>query len=190
MVIPNGLDAQRSKPTPQKSAREILGLSKEEKIILFGGPKRLYQELKGFKLLKEAVSNPIFEQLEKQVQLVIFGTTQQDQGLDLPIKTSVLGRYKDDLSLSIVYSCADVVVVPSRQEAFGLFASEAMACGRPVVAFNSTGLAEIVDHKNTGYLARPCEIDDLAQGIKWVLEDKARWNRLSSEARKRAVSLF
>jgi len=63
------------------------------------------------------------------------------------------------------YSAADVLVVPSIQESLGQSASEAMACGTPVVAFSDTGLSDIVDHKVNGYLAKTYFEEDLARGI-------------------------
>lgn len=61
------------------------------------------------------------------------------------------------------------MAVPSRLETFGQTASEAHACGTPVVAFNTGGLADIVAHRETGYLATPFDAQDLATGIEWVL---------------------
>jgi glycosyltransferase involved in cell wall biosynthesis len=57
-------------------------------------------------------------------------------------------------------------------------ASEALACGTPVVAFDVTGLKDIVDRQQNGYLAKPYETEDLAQGIAWVLEDPERHQKL------------
>ena len=65
-------------------------------------------------------------------------------------------------------------MVPSRQEAFGQTASEAQACGTPVVAFNIGGLPDIVEHQRTGYLAEPFETEDLATGIRWVLDHRSQ----------------
>jgi glycosyltransferase involved in cell wall biosynthesis len=81
-------------------------------------------------------------------------------------------------------------VVPSRLEAFGQTASEAHACGTPVIAFDNTGPADIVEHRNTGYLARAFEVQDLANGIAWVLEADADGRRLGIAARERACRLW
>ena len=82
------------------------------------------------------------------------------------------------------------MLVPSLMEAFGQTASEAMACGTPVVAFNATGLKDIVDHHENGYLAQPYEAKDLAKGIEWVLEKEGRNKKLSRQARSNAEDKF
>lgn len=63
------------------------------------------------------------------------------------------------------------MIVPSRQEAFGQTASEAMACETPALAFAHTGLLDIIDNKINGYLAEPYDTDDLAHGIEWILNN-------------------
>ena len=82
--------------------------------------------------------------------------------------------FSDDLSLRLLYSAADVMVVPSIQEAFGQTASEAQACGTPVAAFKIGGLLDVVSHKETGYLADPYDPKSLAYGINWIIEDEER----------------
>ena len=67
---------------------------------------------------------------------------------------------------------------------------EAMACGTPVVAFDATGPKDIVEHKRTGYLAQPFDAEDLAKGIAWVIEDEARWQALSHQARQKVEDEF
>ncbi len=82
------------------------------------------------------------------------------------------------------------MIVPSTQEAFGQTASESLACGTPVVAFDGTGVADIVEHQKTGYLAQPYEIEDLALGISWVLENRERNQKLCDRAREKAEQEF
>ena len=90
------------------------------------------------------------------------------------------------MSLAIVYSAADIYIAPSIQENLSNTVMEALACGTPCVAFNIGGMPDLVEHKKTGYLGRPFEVDDLAKGIKWVLADSARWQILSQHAREKA----
>ena len=101
-----------------------------------------------------------------------------------------MGHLHDDATLALLYSAADVMVVPSRQEAFCQSGFEAHACGCPVVAFNATGLRDVVEHGQTGYLAEPYSSDGLAKGIEWVLADVQRHAHLSANARVRVVSLW
>jgi glycosyltransferase involved in cell wall biosynthesis len=81
------------------------------------------------------------------------------------------------------------MVIPSRQETFGQTASEAPACGTPVVAFDTRGLPDIVEHQRTGYLAKAFETEDLAKGIAWVLAQRDS-GQLGQQARERAVARF
>lgn len=69
-------------------------------------------------------------------------------------------------------------------------ASEALACGTPVVAFDVTGLKDIVDRHENGYLAQPYDSEDLARGIAWVLEDAERHQQLCRNARLKVEAKF
>ena len=81
------------------------------------------------------------------------------------------------------------MVVPSSQEVFGQTASEAMACGTPVVAYRTSGLLDIVDHKVNGYMADYKSKVDLANGIKWCLFE-ADSKALSENARQKVLDKF
>ena len=104
-------------------------------------------------------------------------------------KTHWLG-YLDDEGCIDAYNAADVVVVPSRQDNSPQTATEALACGTPVVAFRVSGLPDFVTHQVTGYLADPEDPIDLAHGIIWALADDQRRSALSQAARARAVDLW
>jgi glycosyltransferase involved in cell wall biosynthesis len=121
--------------------------------------------------------------------LVVFGQGAPEAPPKLGFPIHYTGHLHDDLSLRALYSAADAVVVPSRQEAFGQTASEAHACGTPVIAFNVGGLPDIVVHRRTGYIAKALDPVDLATGISWLLsqQDGAL---LRSNARAWAVAQF
>jgi glycosyltransferase involved in cell wall biosynthesis len=104
-------------------------------------------------------------------------------------KTHWLGFLNDGGCID-AYNAADVVVVPSRQDNSPQTATEALACGAPVVAFRATGLPDFITHQVTGYLAEPEDPIDLANGIIWSLSDDQRRAALSHMARDRAVSLW
>jgi len=123
-------------------------------------------------------------------RLLMFGSTRLDAVNRLQGRTHHLGRLQDDLSLVAAYSAADVMVVPSREENFPQTALESMACGTPVVGFASSGVPDLVEHRATGYLAAAFDAADLANGIRWVLQDQERWNGLSHRARQKVEQEF
>mgnify|MGYP006228545837 FL=1 len=87
------------------------------------------------------------------------------------------------------YGASDLVVVPSYQENLSNSIYEALSCGRPVVAFDIGGNNELIDHKINGYLAQPYDEEDLANGIKWVL-NYANPKELEENARNKILKKF
>jgi glycosyltransferase involved in cell wall biosynthesis len=189
-VIPHGLDIQNFRPINQVLAREILNLPQDKKLILFGALQATSDRNKGFHLLQPSLQELSKSGWNDSWNVVIFGASQPENPPDLGFKTHYLGHLHDNMSLASVYSAADVMLVPSLQESFGQTASESLACGTPVVAFNSTGLKDIVDHQQNGYLAKPYEVEDFAKGITWVLENPERHQKLSFYAREKAEREF
>ena len=192
-VIPFPLDLGIWSPVDRIQARDLLGLPKDRKIVLFGAIKGTMDTRKGADLLYESIhylSQDLSDHSLGKIHLVVFG---QDKPLEPPkvdFPISFMGHLFDDISLRLLYAASDVMVVPSRQEGFGQTASEAQACGTPVVAFRSGGLIDVVEHKVTGALANPFDFKSLATEIKWVLEDSDRLINLGRLARKRAEKLW
>ena len=189
-VIPHGLDTEKYKCLNKALGREILNLPQDKKIILFGAIEATSDKNKGFYLLQSSLQELSKSGRKDDWELVIFGASQPDNPPDLGFKTHYLGHLYDDMSLATVYSLADVMLMPSLQESFGQTASESLACGTPVVAFNATGLKDIVTHQQNGYLAKPYEVQDFAKGITWVLENADRHQKLSFYAREKAEREF
>ena len=79
------------------------------------------------------------------------------------------------------------MVIPSRQDNLPQTGVESQSCGCPVVTFNVSGLPDLIEDRKTGYLATAFEIDDLANGIEWVLKDSDQRQALSRAARERAL---
>jgi glycosyltransferase involved in cell wall biosynthesis len=189
-VVPFCLDTEVYRPIPKAMARDILGLPQEKQLILFGALGATVDPRKGFDRLVQALERLVQGGLGETAELIVFGSSRPEKPPEFGFKANYLGSFADDLSLSIVYSAADVMVVPSIQESFGQTASEALACGTPVVSFAATGLKDIVEHQHCGYLAKPYVSEDLAQGIAWVLADGDRHLKLCENARQRAVTQF
>lgn len=187
-IIPNLLDTRQYQPWPNALARAVLGLPPTAPLVLFGAIGGGKDPRKGWDLLQPALVR--IANVLPGVEGVIFGQSEPVNSLRFGLPLHWMGHIHDDVTLALLYSAADVMVVPSRKEAFGQTGSEAQSCGCPVVAFNCTGLLDVVVHEETGYLAEPYDSEDLAKGVLWVLEDHERYARLSAAARARALRLW
>lgn len=188
-VIPHGTDLNLFKQVDKDFAKDILGLSKHRRYVLFGSMGGRSDSRKGYQFLEPALKRLSQMPDFKDLSLLVFGSNEPSVPPKLGLPVHYIGRLYDDVSLAILYSAADVTVAPSIQEAFGMTASESMACGTPVVAFGSSGPLDVIDHKVNGYLATPYEMKDLANGITWVL-DNSRSKSLGNAARKKCVDKF
>lgn len=93
-------------------------------------------------------------------------------------------------ALPELLSCADVFLLPSQSESFGLSALEAMSCGVPVVASNIGGIPELVSHNECGFVAEFGDTERMAKYVKELFDNPKKWNAFSENARKRAVEEF
>jgi glycosyltransferase involved in cell wall biosynthesis len=189
-VIPLGLDTQRYKPINRQVARELLNLPQDKQLVLFGAIGATANPRKGFHLLLPALQQLCQEGWGNRLGIVVFGGAPDQNPIPVELESHYVGYVHDDLLLTAIYAAADVMVVPSVQEVFGQTAIESMACGTPVIAFNGTGLQDIVTHQETGYLAQPFEVQDLARGIAWVLAEPERHKTLCLKARETCVTQF
>ena len=183
-VIPCGVDLKHFVPHNKQRAREALKLQQERPVLLFVG--RL-DPFKGPDLLLRAAA-----MMEEDAQIVIVGgrltgdkELQQLRKLaaDLNISQRVkfLGaRAQKDLPM--IYSAADVTVLPSYHETFGLAAVESLACGTPVVATRAGGLTTIVQHAETGYLVPRCP-GFFAERLDMLLRNPNLLAQMGSKAR-------
>jgi glycosyltransferase involved in cell wall biosynthesis len=187
-VIPNGLDTGMFQPGNKAECRDLLGLTKDKRIILFGAVQGTIDPNKGFHLLKPALQ--ALGKDSSDMLALVFGDSSSVEMPDLGMPVISRGIVHDDRTLAAIYSAADVFVAPSMLENLPNTVMEAMACGTPCVAFRQGGVPELVDHEMTGYLAQPYDADDLARGIAWVLEDRGRREELSIRARRKVESQF
>ncbi|MDO4764139.1 MAG: glycosyltransferase family 4 protein [Flavobacteriaceae bacterium] len=183
--LPNILDTKIFKPINKQIARSLWNIPKDKEIIIFGAISATSDPNKGYDLLKEAIKCLQIENLE----IIIFGSSTPKKEEQLNYKVTYIGRLYDDISLVTLYSSADVMIVPSKQENLPQTVTEAMACGVPVVAFNTTGIPTIIDHKIDGYLASPFDSEDLKNGIEWVLNNE-NYEQLSKNARDKIERCF
>lgn len=170
--IPNLVDTKPFKPVDQRSARKILGLDEDGIIILFGAVSP-HSPYKGWDYLLRALEHLAIAKNTTDITVAIFGSDYDEKvASEIPFKTNFLGRLRDEYSTAIVYNAADVFVVPSLAETFGLVVLEAIRCQTPVAAFDTGGICDIIEHKKNGYLAKYKDAEDLAKGIEFCLGQK------------------
>ncbi len=189
-VIPNGFDTEQFRPLPKATARSLLGLPATARILLFGAKRS--DANKGFAVVRHLVEALSRRRKGNDMMLVVFGDNSPLPA-NFPVPAKSFGLVDDDLKLALLYSAADITLVPSRQESFGLVAAESMACGTPVLAFRTTGLVDIVDHQINGYLADPGSQADYEAGAAWLsheLGDAMRGAAIATSARVKAVTSF
>lgn len=194
VVIPPGVDVSHFYPIPADEARAYIGLKPEDRMILFVGR---IEPLKGVDTLLEAMSCLQMKE-SRPVHLAIIGgdpaASPEDMNAEMArLKNlcEVLGLdqsvvflgVRDQDKLSYYYSAAEVVVMPSHYESFGMVALEAMACGTPVIASEVGGLGYLVRDGETGFTIPDQEPEALCEKLSWLLNDK----ELHATMSKRAV---
>jgi glycosyltransferase involved in cell wall biosynthesis len=189
-VIPNGIDLQIYKPCTKYLARQLLNLPQDKYLILFGAVDSTSDSRKGFYLLQSALQTLKQIGWEEKVELVIFGSSSPKSLTDLGFKTTYLGKLSDDVALAITYNAVDVFAAPSMQDNLPNTVLEAISCGTPCVAFNIGGMSDLIEHQTNGYLVNPFDIQDFANGLRWILADQERWQKLSEAARFKAEKEF
>lgn len=189
-VVTPGVDHAFFSPGSQRGARRAIGVG-DEHVVLFVGR---IQPLKGLDVAVRALA----ELDDEQAMLMVVGGASGAQGErelarihELIDELDLVGRVRfvppqPHHLLSTYYRAADVSIVPSRSESFGLVALEAQACGTPVVASAVGGLLTLVDPGRTGYLVEDRDPSVFAKHIDHILGDPLHARRLSTTAARRA----
>lgn len=177
VTIPNPIDTSCYYPCGKTASRQALGLPHDKKLLLFVA-QGVNNPNKGMQYLIDAMQ--AIE--DKNIALVMLGgrASQIIDALD-GIPVYALGYVSDTETIRQVYSASDAFVLPSLSENLPNTIMEAMACGTPCVGFNVGGIPEMISHRQTGYVAEYRNADDLAAGIRYVL-DEANTERLSQES--------
>lgn len=189
-VIPNGVDARRFHPLDREEVRKAWGFEPGRSYILYGAFEATNDPRKGLPQMAAALREVSALGWGDRAEVAVFGGPTAADMPELGMRARFLGPITDDHKLASLYSAADVMVVPSLQEAFGKTVIEAMACGTPVVAFDSGGPVDIIEHARTGYLAKPFDPEDLARGIVWCMEKEERTADLGARARASVEARF
>ena len=163
-IIPPGVDTAHFYPIPPDEAKEVVGIPKGDCLILFVGR---IEPLKGIEVLLRALAhqrnNNHISVCPQSLAIIGGDPSSQDMNAEMSRLQTLcdelgigdmvvfLGK-RSQSSLPYYYSAAEVMVVPSHYESFGMVALEAMACGTPVVASQVGGLAFLIEDGVTGYV--------------------------------------
>jgi D-inositol-3-phosphate glycosyltransferase len=185
VVIPCGVDLDLFVPGDKQQARKVLNLRPERPVLLFAG--RL-DPFKGPDVLLQTAAL-----MEEDAQVLIVGgkldgEDKEIQALqELARQLGIADRVRflgaqSRQEMPLVYSAADVTVMPSYHESFGLVAVESLACQVPVVATRAGGLTMIVRHDETGFLVPRCP-GFFAERLDALLRDDQLRAQMSAAAR-------
>lgn len=190
-VIPCGTDTDNFRLTSKTHARAKLKLGSHEKVVLYVGR---FDERKGIETLVRAFALLKEEDIQNLKLIIVGGSSaNMPDGIErarienlvneLGLKdvTFFAGRIGHDI-LPLYYTAADVCVIPSHYEPFGLVAIEAMACGVPVVASNVGGLKFTIVPEETGLLVEPKDVKAFANAIHRILFDELWVRKMRKQA--------
>ena len=185
-VVPCGVDLKLFRPLPPSEAKAHLEMPQDHKMVLFVGR---IEPLKGIDVLIEAMALALrdMDQLRDEICLCIIGgdpdvdahmmdremaqLQEMREKLGIADVVTFLGKIAQDV-LPYYYSAAEVCVVPSHYESFGMVALEAMACGTPVIASRVGGLTFTVKDGHTGFLVPKEDPEALAEKLRLLLCDE------------------
>jgi D-inositol-3-phosphate glycosyltransferase len=205
-IVPCGTDIANFRPISKIEARKQLGISTKEKVVLYVGR---FDKRKGIETLVRATGElrSKLEQGEEidpqKLKLVIVGGSDPNEAdgaerrriegivneLDIAANTEFVGMVGHD-RLPLYYTAADVCVVPSHYEPFGLVAIEAMGCGTPVVASDVGGLKFTVISEETGLLVPVRDVSGFARAIERILTDDLWARKVRKQAAARVQQNF
>ncbi len=194
-VVPCGVDLSLFRPIPVDEARERLDICDKKHMVLFVGR---IERLKGIDSLLKAMAIVVqdFPNWKEEICVCVVGGDADEDSETLDKEMARLQDLRAELGIADLvtflgaraqetlpdhYSAADVVVMPSYYESFGMVALEAMACGTPVIASQVGGLSFTVQDGVTGFLVPGQDPPALAEKITLLLKDKALRNKLGGQ---------
>ncbi|HEY9297042.1 MAG TPA: glycosyltransferase family 4 protein [Phormidium sp.] len=186
--IPHGLDIRVYQPLEKEMSRRALGIPTQKKVLMFGA-QTLKDFRKGSDLLVKAL-NRLSDSLKSEILLLTVGEADNSIIEATGIENVSLGYISGDRLKTIAYSAADIFVLPTRADIFGLVLQESMACGTPLVSFRVGGVPELVRPGLTGLLAAPEDSKDFSERILELLEDSLLREKMSVKCREVAVSEY
>jgi len=180
-LIYNGVDHHKFHPVDKPIIRKKLGLPEDKIILMFIASGGINNPQKGGKYLLESLKNV----LSKNVFFLNIGSSDKlDEIIHKEVDYLSIPYIHDEDLLPEYYASSDLLLFPSTEENCPLVILEAMACGTPVVAFNTGGIPELIEHLKTGYVAKYKDVDDFTNGINQFISDDSLRELASKQARE------
>ncbi len=184
--IPFGIDLEVFRPRSRLECRRRLGIAGDSKVIAFRGVGLKTDRFKGMRWLMKALE---IYQVKAPTILLIVDDGSAFQSMSGRYTIVTLG-WVDGEALAEALSAADVFLMPSIQESFGLMAVEAMACGTPVVVFEGTSLPNVIRSPLGGLAVPSMDSGALAAATGRLLNDDQLLRNLGRQARRIAESEY
>jgi glycosyltransferase involved in cell wall biosynthesis len=180
--IPFGIDLEVFKPRSKIECKKKLGIASDCKVIAFRdiGLESRWSRFKGMDWVMEALK--IYAPQEP-ICLLIFEDGKSFKALS-PKYSVITPGWVDGENLAVALSATDVFLMPSIQEAFGLMAVEAMACGTPVIVFEGTALPDVIKSPYGGIAVPAKDSVALAEAIRRLLDDDDMRRKIGMQARR------
>ncbi|MDQ7817514.1 MAG: N-acetyl-alpha-D-glucosaminyl L-malate synthase BshA [Melioribacteraceae bacterium] len=186
-VIYNFIDIDKYRPVEEKPFRKHVA-SCGEKVLI---------HTSNFRVVKRVTDTiRVLEKVKKEIptKLVLVGdgpdrSECERLARELDLQKDVIFLGKQD-AIEEILTAADLFLMPSQSESFGLSALEAMACGVPVISTSVGGLPELVIHNETGFIAEIGDIDRMAKYTIDLLTNDKKYKSFSKNSRDRAVNSF
>lgn len=185
--IPNPIDLSVFRPLPKQQARAAFGLPHDRRLVLFGAAHATTDRRKGYHLLQRALSALRALVGADDCDLVVMGARKPIPERIEGFRVYSLGNVTSEQRIVLAHNVADVFVLPAEIDNLPNVVKEATACGVPCVGFAVGGMPDMVANRETGFLAKPYDIDELAAGIRWVFDQDPA--KLSAKVRARAVEI-
>ncbi|MCQ2976130.1 MAG: glycosyltransferase [Bacteroidales bacterium] len=187
--VPNPIDTKIFRCNNVEIARKRWNLG-EKKVILCGAAN-FSDPRKGYSFLIDALKyiHNIFPKYDNEIELLVFGNGDISAFNQLPYNVVKAGYINSEVDMAQLYSAGDVLVTPSLEDNLPNTIMESLSCGTPCVAFNVGGISQMIEHKVSGWLAKPNDFNDLANGILYILFE-ADYNKLTQNSRLKVETEF
>ena len=190
-TIPCTIDVGYWKPINKNLAKETLGFKANKKYFLFSAFNGIKDKRKGFDIMIKALAKLNID--KKKFTVIILGNADNlvelNKSYKFDFKIFNQNFNNDKNLLKTIYSACDILIMPSRLEAFGQVALEAGSCALPCVSFKNTGVEDIINHNDDGYLADYLDIEDLTKGINLLNEESVNI-KMSKNIRNKIIKEF